>query len=491
MRRETRGRIQFKQALAGLVALTTSGTALAAVEPAGLPVPVAASPADSCGPGGLYSMAALPPVRIACRDTGAVCLPLPADFDGQLHVDGASVAARPCGLDSVARYSLSDLSTVGLEGPFEVVWRIGERAIRDRVASTGELLAMLRRNQPAAGWHRVGTEASEALSGAYSAHLGTLTLVDAPTGIQREAEVVPVLAPIGVAIGLPAGRFEVVASDGVCTDTLAVEVECVQTSRSATTVIEGIQTVFCPSVSGRVLGIYEILTVDGASALVTPHSEPGCIGVTGLSEGSTRVVLEACGPGDGGCVRVELDVETLPRGAVAPPLARRDLIGVALNGQRAFDVTANDEIVGEVTDLAVAGDTRGQVRVDRDFRIHYTAPSNWCGQERVAYTVCSPGGCDTASALVQVICEDVVVFNAISPNGDGANDRFTVLGLENYPGNRLAVFDRSGRLVFATDDYAGDWAGTRNGAPLPPGVYFYVLDVDGLQTKSGPLLVGY
>jgi trimeric autotransporter adhesin len=65
----------------------------------------------------------------------------------------------------------------------------------------------------------------------------------------------------------------------------------------------------------------------------------------------------------------------------------------------------------------------------------------------------------------------------ITPNGDGLNDEFVIscLGGTN---NRLEVYDRYGKMVFAASNYNNDWQGTgSNGAVLPDGAYFFVLKV--------------
>ena len=493
MRKTTRGAARYAWVAAAtcsmlapaLGATAAEGGGGTALDPAGI------ATGDPCADEPLFTRPNLPPVRMDCAGSGGACLPLPPDFAGTVAVDGERRPTRPCGYDSVAYYELSDLSLVGLESPFEVVWRLGERAVRERIEDHDALLELLRRTQPLAGWRLAEGAGGDRLVGTHSRELGALELIDAGTGLHREAPVRAAVEPTGLSLDLPPGRFVVVAQVGACADTLHVEVQCVRAVTGAADVIEDIQTKVCFGELAGATGALRVIGVEGEAALIEPLDEPTCVRVTGISAGRTTARLESCAGADGGCVWVDLTVRTLPREAVAPPLARPDLVGVALNGQRAFTTTDNDEIVGDVTDLSVAGDLRGSVRVDDDFRIHYTAPLNWCGEERLAYTVCSPGGCDTASVQIQVICEDIVVFNAISPNGDGANERFTVLGLENYGGNRLAIFDRGGRLVFAADDYDNDWTGRRDGAPLPPGVYFYVLDVEGLPPKSGPLLLGY
>ncbi|MFE8425118.1 gliding motility-associated C-terminal domain-containing protein [Tenacibaculum sp. ZH5_bin.1] len=77
------------------------------------------------------------------------------------------------------------------------------------------------------------------------------------------------------------------------------------------------------------------------------------------------------------------------------------------------------------------------------------------------------------------------IFNAVSPDEDGANDFFRINGIENYPNNNLKVFNRWGVLVYQTDAYGINgnlFRGTSEGRTtvskdqkLPTGTYFYIL----------------
>lgn len=90
--------------------------------------------------------------------------------------------------------------------------------------------------------------------------------------------------------------------------------------------------------------------------------------------------------------------------------------------------------------------------------------------------------------LAKVKIEDVdniVVYNAVSPNGDGLNDYFKITGLENYSENSLEVYNRYGVKVFETSNYGANENWFRGisegrftvnkGDGLPAGTYFYVL----------------
>ncbi|CAN1556852.1 Ig-like domain CHU_C associated [Flavobacteriaceae bacterium] len=79
----------------------------------------------------------------------------------------------------------------------------------------------------------------------------------------------------------------------------------------------------------------------------------------------------------------------------------------------------------------------------------------------------------------------VKVFNAVSPDGNGQNDRFYILGLECYPENSIEIFNRWGVLVFERDQYNNEdkaFRGISEGrvtleksSELPVGTYFYIL----------------
>ena len=90
---------------------------------------------------------------------------------------------------------------------------------------------------------------------------------------------------------------------------------------------------------------------------------------------------------------------------------------------------------------------------------------------------------------------DVVVYNGVTPNGDGKNDFFFIDGIENLANNRVEIFNRWGVEVFATDNYGSSAGGNvfegysdgrltiAGDNQLPTGTYYYVLSYD--YTNSG------
>ena len=101
-------------------------------------------------------------------------------------------------------------------------------------------------------------------------------------------------------------------------------------------------------------------------------------------------------------------------------------------------------------------------------------------EESIVYTlvVTDQNGCveeRTVTLVVLTICEEPFVFipTGFSPNGDGKNDTFKVIG-NNLAEVYLAVYDRWGELIFESYDPSESWDGTYKGKLLPPDAYgFY------------------
>ena len=78
--------------------------------------------------------------------------------------------------------------------------------------------------------------------------------------------------------------------------------------------------------------------------------------------------------------------------------------------------------------------------------------------------------------------DDIMVYQGITANNDGANDYLTIKGIESIPDNKITIFNRTGQEIYSTKNYGQNgnlWYGTYNGTTLN-GTYFYVLKyVDG------------
>jgi gliding motility-associated-like protein len=108
-------------------------------------------------------------------------------------------------------------------------------------------------------------------------------------------------------------------------------------------------------------------------------------------------------------------------------------------------------------------------------------------------TVTAADGCMASdTVVVKLLCDEakVRIPDAFTPNGDGHNDRFTVLGAIPVV-NHMAIYDRWGVKVFEADHFApadpgAGWDGTMHGQPSPPGVYVYYVE---MQCPGGGVFI--
>jgi gliding motility-associated-like protein len=85
----------------------------------------------------------------------------------------------------------------------------------------------------------------------------------------------------------------------------------------------------------------------------------------------------------------------------------------------------------------------------------------------------------------KVLPGNVVVYNNLTPNGDGINDVFIIVGIEEHPDNVVLIFNRWGSKVSEIKGYNNKEKAFRgfanvgltlnNSEVLPSGTYYYIL----------------
>ena len=87
----------------------------------------------------------------------------------------------------------------------------------------------------------------------------------------------------------------------------------------------------------------------------------------------------------------------------------------------------------------------------------------------------------------------IIVYNAVSPNGDGLNDFLRIGNIENFPQNKFSLFNRWGDKVFEVENYDNIDRVFRGRSSeyteLVSGTYFYVLDLPGVESLRGFIAV--
>lgn len=107
-----------------------------------------------------------------------------------------------------------------------------------------------------------------------------------------------------------------------------------------------------------------------------------------------------------------------------------------------------------------AGGTLDTVVVAPGLTTYYTATiSDACGNSIT-----------TDEVPVWVQCP-IAPPNVFTPNGDGMNDFFFVINLEDYISPSLKIFNRWGKIVYESDNYKNDW----NGGDVSDGTYYYIV----------------
>ena len=143
--------------------------------------------------------------------------------------------------------------------------------------------------------------------------------------------------------------------------------------------------------------------------------------------------------------------------------------------------------------------SRGVYSILEDGTIEYTPDFNFVGLDTIRYEVCDRFDglipkCTEGEIFITVIgCEEVLIPEGFSPNGDGINDTFVILGAEDL-NISLQVFNRWGNVVYESDSYGNDWNGVPNRGPnqsqvLPDGTYYYLVDLRNGEKPRAKFLV--
>lgn len=182
--------------------------------------------------------------------------------------------------------------------------------------------------------------------------------------------------------------------------------------------------------------------------------------------------------------------------------AENDFARLDVNTFVDINVLRNDIPKGNLNPQSLAivsPPNHGFATITSDSVITYTPDQFYVGQDNFKYTVCDYSErCDEATVLIRISDEMLFVPNAISPNGDGINDYFEILGIAQYNRVTLKVFNRWGNLVYESKNYGpgdgrdGFWNGIANkgvrtgSGHVPTGTYYYLLDLgDGNEKISG------
>ena len=187
------------------------------------------------------------------------------------------------------------------------------------------------------------------------------------------------------------------------------------------------------------------------------------------------------------------------------PVAVDDYDTTSFQRELIIDVLANDTDAGNSinpSSLIISNPPHnGTAYVDFDkYVVHYRPDNGFKGTDVFEYRICNMNNqCDDASVFVLVTDFNFMIPNAFSPNNDGINDYFEILGIEFYENNSISIINRWGNKVYETKGYGISstpvfWDGKSNtgfrigNEELPTGTYYYILDLgDGQKPISGSI----
>ena len=114
------------------------------------------------------------------------------------------------------------------------------------------------------------------------------------------------------------------------------------------------------------------------------------------------------------------------------------------------------------------------------------------GTDHITLSVCDLLGLCVQKILDIDVVGEIVVFNGVTPDGDGKNDFFRLQYLDVIPNaqkNKVTIFNRWGDIVFEIDNYNNIdrvFSGVgSNGHELPGGSYFYRIDLESSKPITG------
>ena len=168
----------------------------------------------------------------------------------------------------------------------------------------------------------------------------------------------------------------------------------------------------------------------------------------------------------------------------------------------AGNILSNDSDIENQTltaGIVDASNLHGKLDLSENGSFVYKPSRGFVGEETFTYIVCDNGeGPACATGTVTFVLDDpLIIWEAVSPNGDGMNDYWIIEGIDIFPNNQVKIFDRYNNLVFEVSGYNNMdvvWNGQSNRglftSDVPEGTYFYLLDL-GEEKGGGPPLNGF
>lgn len=291
---------------------------------------------------------------------------------------------------------------------------------------------------------------------------------------------------------LEPGRYEIelqtTTVGSTCSDKLSVLVKSssFNTVESDLSLEAGTTEEWClpPAPAGSTVVAIENVCKDqsGEFASVAWNEKTNCLSVQANEAGTEYLCLKRTyRDGSVDSVNLTLNVRSAKRLALVS-----DAQEIELGQFGIINVLENDEMSGAPFEISLISEPfYGRAQVVGNRAIEYLHFGNECEKDVFTYEVCQGDVCDSTTVELKVICTELMVYTGISPNGDGINDEFTILGLSKYPEHEITIFDSQGYYLTSFKNYQNDWNGEVDEKPLQSGTYFYVIQLGDGESDSG------
>lgn len=182
------------------------------------------------------------------------------------------------------------------------------------------------------------------------------------------------------------------------------------------------------------------------------------------------------------------------------PTAIADLVNVAYGSTQSVNLIGNDILPNDFSVTITTDPADGILKLISNGIYTYQASAGFSGADKLIYKICNTFCPDTCSfAQAQFVIgepEDCVIPTIITPNNDNINETFIIpvscfLG-EGVVEVEVSIYNQWGDIVYhnAKYDNSNGWDGKLNGADLPVGTYFYVVEInDNSKPKTGFILI--
>ncbi|MFC3196209.1 gliding motility-associated C-terminal domain-containing protein [Parapedobacter deserti] len=139
---------------------------------------------------------------------------------------------------------------------------------------------------------------------------------------------------------------------------------------------------------------------------------------------------------------------------------------IAPSTVRLLDANGN-----RVSTVTIPGE--GRYEVNAQGIVTFTPADGFTGTSTVHYEVSDENGLvsNVANISVTVGTRPFKIPNVFTPNGDGRNDVFEIVGLEAFDRVEITVVNRWGNEVYRNSNYRNNW----DGQGLNEGTYYYVI----------------